>query len=474
MNLRRFAIVIAFAAIATALPRLLYAQSSPAAAATAWVPPAADVAPDPSSVAGLEAGTASAPEAVPAGAIAPGTVINASNWSQYQQYMTDGEIGLWQGKWFWKMPTAAQINVGPTVIYPLPAPFVEASEKYGDQTRLEKSANGRWILKNYIAGVPFPIPDDPNKGQKILTNLNYRIQPHLIAGFSDSGTPLTICNMDRLADTFCWKLDYDVRQLAYNWEPAVPHTEADSADAWLGEWIDVDQPEQYRYATDLVLLYQDNLRIEDNFLFVPALRRSLRLSDAAHCSKIFTFADYTHDDVRGGWNGGIADFDATFLKRMQLLALTQLNTDDGNFPDNYDMPLGWSKPSWGNWELRDTWVIDVRPIAAIGNRYCYGKRVVYIDTNTYAPLAQDLYNSKMDLAKVMVESLTPGEFSGYGKQSWAGGGLVQIWDVTTNHAAFGFTAGPNHTTWTIDGAVKPQYNNIKEYQNPGAIMHMMR
>jgi hypothetical protein len=151
-----------------------------------------------------------------------------------------------------------------------------------------------------------------------------------------------------------------------------------------------------------------------------------------------------------------------------------LNTDDGNFPDNYNMPLGWAKPSWGNWELRDTWVIDVRPIASIGNRYCYGKRIVYLDTNTYAPLAQDLYNTKMEFAKVMVESLTPANFPGSGMQTWAGGGIVQIWDIINHHAAFGYTADEKHHNWTIDGDVKPQYNNLREYQDAGAIMHMMR
>jgi hypothetical protein len=418
---------------------------------------------------------ASAPsdEAVSA-TIAPGTVINSSNWSQYKQYMSDGEIGLWEGKWFWKMPADAQINVGPTTVYPLPAAYVAASEKYGDQTRIEKGGGGRWRLKNYVAGVPFPIPADPDKGQKILTNLNYRIQPHLIAGFEDSGAPLTVCNLDRMTNTLCWKLDYNVRQLAYNWETGVPQTEPTAGGAWLGIWIDVLEPEQYRYATDLLLYWQDNLTTEDNFLFVPALRHSLRLSDAAHCSRAFTFGDFTHDDVRGGWNGGTADFDATFIKRMKLLALAQANNDYGKFPDNYLMPLGWSKPSWGNWELRDTWVIDVRPIAAIGNRYCYGKRILYIDTNTYAPLAQDLYNGKMEFNKVMVESLTPADFPGSGMQSWAGGGIGQFWDVINEHAAFGFTADEKGRNWTIDGAAKPQYNNPKEYQDSGAIMHMMR
>jgi hypothetical protein len=443
------------------------------------VPQNLPLAPDQGEASSLDQGDAIAPEAAApdltaSPAIPPGTVINSSNWMKYQDHFSDGEIGLWQGKWFWKMPPDAQITVGPTKIYPLPAPFVEASEKYGDQTRLERLPNGRWQLKNYVAGVPFPIPDDPDKGQKILTNLNYRIQPHLIAGFPDSGTTLSVCNMDQMQDIFCWHLDYDVRQLAYNWEPGVPRTEDGAGGAWLGEYISVEDPEQYRYAADLILLWQDNLKIEDNFLFVPALRRSLRLSDAAHCSKIFTFADYTHDDVRGGWNGGIADFDSKFVKRMQLLALMQMNNDDGKFPENYLMPLGWAKPSWGNWELRDTWVIDVRPIPSIGNRYCYGKRVVYIDTNTYAPLAQDLYDNSMNFHKVVVESLTPAEFPPYGMQSWAGGGIDQIWDVQNKHAAFGFTADQNGRNWTIDGAVKPQYNNIKEYQNPGAIMHQMR
>ena len=459
---QRIALLLVIAGAAISLTPRAYADPSPVAAGTQPSPLAA----------GAPASNPAA--AAPASGIPPGTVINHTNWSQYQNYLTDGEIGLWQGKWFWKMPPDAQINVGPTVVYPLPAPFVELSEKYGDQTHLDKRPDGRWVLKNYVAGVPFPIPDDPNKGQKLLTNLNYRIQPHLIAGFADSGALLSVCNLDALSNAFCWKLDYDVRQLAYNWEPGVPRTEEGAAGAWLGQWLDVAEPEQFRYATDLILLWQDNLQIEDNYLFVPALRHSLRLSDAAHCARIFTFADYTHDDVRGGWNGGIADFDATFVKRMQLLALTQLNNEDGAFPDNYNMPLGWAKPSWGNWELRDTWVIDVRPIAAIGNRYCYGKRIVYLDTNTYAPLAQDLYNTKMDLAKVMVESLTPANFPGSGMQTWAGGGITQIWDLLNHHAAFGFTADEQHHNWTIDGEVKPQYNNIREYQDAGAIMHMLR
>ncbi len=423
---------------------------------------------------GAEAPSATPQETPEPPAIPPGTVINKTNWMQYKQFFSDGEVGLWEGKWFWKMPDDVQLNVGPTKVYPLPEPFVELTERYGDQTQLVKLPNGRWQLRNYLAGMPFALPHEPNMGLKILTNVYYRINPHLIAGFRDSGTPITVCNMDRFNDVLCWKFNFDIRQMAYNWETGVPRIEKDAGGAWLGIYIDIVQPEQYRYITDLVLRWQDNLRLEDNYLFIPALRRSLRLSDASHCAPIFTFADNTHDDIWGGWNGGIGDFDASFVKRMKLLALTQLNNDYGNFPDNYDLPLGWAKPSWGAWELRNVWVIEIRPIPLIGSKYCYTKRVMYVDMSFNAPLAQDLYDNKMNLSKIILLNLRPAETTSYGMQSWAGGGMQQLWNLHNNHAVMGFTADAHGHNWTIDSAVKSKYDNIHAFQTASGILHQMR
>ena len=426
-----------------------------------------------------EEGSSEAPSAIPGEvpetqAIAPGTIINKSNWMQYRQFFSDGEIGLWEGKWFWKMPDDVQINVGSTTIHPLPRPFVEATERYGGQTQLIRQSNGEWVLTNYVAGIPFAAPQEPNMGLKILTDVYHRIQPHLVVGFRDSGTPGSICNMDRFNDVLCWKFDYNVRQMAYNWETNVARTETGSNGAWLGQWVQIEEPEQYRYVADLVLLWQDNLRPEDNYLFFPAMRRSLRLSDASHCARLFTFADYTHDDLKAGWNGGIGDFEATLVKQMKLLSLTALTNDYGKFPDNYDMSLGWAKPSWGTWELRPVWVIDIRPIPLIAARYCYNKRIMYADKSIYLPLAEDLYDKSDELSKVMMLSPAPAEVPGYGIQTWAGGGILQLWDVKNDHALMNFTADDHNRNLTIDGAVKPQYDNIRLYQSAAGIMSLMR
>jgi hypothetical protein len=458
--------------------------------------------------------------------IPPGTTITKSNWMQYKAFFTDGEIGFWEGRWFWKMPDDVQINVGPTQIYPLPEPFLELTEKYGDQTRLIRLPDGRWQLRNYVAGIPFPVPREPDLGVKILANLNYRIAPHLVAGFNDSGTMGRICEIDRYGNTSCYQVDYDFRQMAYNWEPAVPRVEPGSGSAWLGEWVQAEEPEQLRYTADLVLLWQDNLRPEGHYAYIPALRRSMPLSDTSHCEPLLSSEERSgnysaialngriseiglDDDsasgwlqpvsgavpnalsnnyfggggynstspqqlsvMHGAWNGGVGDYDVTSVKRQQLLALTQLTAEYGKFPDNYDMPLGWAKPSWGSWELRNVWVIEVRPIPLIAR--CQRKRVIYVDTALSAPLAEDLYDDNMNLSKVMVLSSQPLPVAGYGMQTWAGGGILQLWDVQDAHALMSLTSDERGHTWSFDSAVRPQYNSISQFQSPAGLMELMR
>src|SRR5216684_9080427 len=100
-----------------------------------------------------------------------GLVITKQNWTQYKDCFTYGEQRLWQGDLFWKMPDDAEIRVGQQHQWTLPKPYVEATEKYGGQTRLVKQSDGRYKLDNYVAGLPFPNPSEPDKGTKIAANV---------------------------------------------------------------------------------------------------------------------------------------------------------------------------------------------------------------------------------------------------------------------------------------------------------------
>src|SRR5215831_7806045 len=75
--------------------------------------------------------------------IGPGTRITMQNWRQYNQFMPDGMKELFEGKYFWKIPPDVELEVGPTVIHPLPTGYLKATEEGRAQTRIVTLPDGR-------------------------------------------------------------------------------------------------------------------------------------------------------------------------------------------------------------------------------------------------------------------------------------------------------------------------------------------
>ena len=81
-----------------------------------------------------------------------------SNWQQYEDFMPESMIGLFSGKYSWKMPADVRIEIGPTIIHPLPKNYLAATEKYAQQVQLVELPTGGLSLANYHGGIPFPNP----------------------------------------------------------------------------------------------------------------------------------------------------------------------------------------------------------------------------------------------------------------------------------------------------------------------------
>jgi len=113
------------------------------------------------------------------GDIPIGTKITMQNWQQYKQFMPVGMIKLFEGEYGWKMPADVEMPVGPARFDLIPKSWVEATEKYGSQTGVEVLPNGHYRIKNYHSGTPFPNPQDPYKGWKILANTFWFVRPAL-------------------------------------------------------------------------------------------------------------------------------------------------------------------------------------------------------------------------------------------------------------------------------------------------------
>jgi hypothetical protein len=269
-----------------------------------------------------------------------GARITMANWQQYKQFMPLGMQKLFQGTYFWKMPANVEINVGPVVSNTfLPKTWVEATEKYGPQTQVEVLPNGHYVIKNYHGGTPFPNPQEPHKGWKILANVFWGYVPSVyVNGPNNYGS---VWSNDRFGNSNTTTLDVVYRWSDFNTDPGFPVKQDYAPGTWYTEWLMEESPEQARFTSSLNLFFVDQEKqpFPDTFVFVPALRRSLRLASTARCSPVFGF-DWSYDDAKtNGFNGSTSIYTGDFLADRNILTLAHFNEDGAIFPGGYLMPL---------------------------------------------------------------------------------------------------------------------------------------
>jgi Protein of unknown function (DUF1329) len=402
--------------------------------------------------------------------IAPGTRITIENWRQYSQFMPDGMQALFEGKYFWKMPVDVVLDVGPTVIHPLPKRYLEATEQGSTRTKLISMPDGRLNIEGYQGGLPFPDPAEPHIGWKILADFWFRYFPHLVVNGPDNlGFS---CGLDSYRSVSCVKGLWVYRQLSFNTDPGIPTTIPGAQGKFYTSWFMVQEPEQQKYSATLTIGYSDLSRPEDVYTFVPALRRAQQLSTAARCAE--SGSDTTPDDGRFGFDGTLPDFNATLVSEKKILSQMDVGSAGSAFPDNYDMPLGWPKPSWGKWELRDVYVLDVRKIKSEAAGYCYGKRIMYIDRQFFGALWLDLYDAMMREWKFALLQPIVLMVPGIGLQNSTGAWFAHFWDIARNHATF---SGPNDGHGydvLINEAAPKQYLDLERYTTPAGLSEIMR
>jgi len=196
-----------------------------------------------------------------------------------------------------------------------------------------------------------------------------------------------------------------------------------SSTVWDCRWLSLGKiyefsglvgfPEQEKYTAQLSLLPDDPEKVQEIYVFVPALRRSVRMSSAARCSPLLG-SDFNQDDNSDGIFFQPPNFKATLLGTKKVLAIMhgdQSHWFGGDLPggdrlfDRDGLP-GWPNPIVGNWELRDVYIIDLTPLPVIAD-YCYGHKVIFIDRETFVQIYLDDYDSKGRLYKAQLIWHTP-------------------------------------------------------------------
>jgi hypothetical protein len=409
------------------------------------------------------AGSAPAPENA---AIQVGTIITVQNWKQYQDFMPDGMAQLFAGQYSLKIPPDVQMEIGPTLIHPLPNSYVDATEKYSGQIQLVELPDGGLTVKGYQGGTPFPNPSDPHKGWKVLANLWYRYMPYLAVDTNGNG-----CVTSNGSGINCKAVVILNRQLAFLTDPGVPSKVPDSGDKFYAQWLMVTEPEQSRYTATLTISYEDLTRDEDSYIFLPALRRYQPISTLARCSPN-QGTDSTQEEYRFGFDSNLSELSVDFVATKKIVMLLP-DSPPAHFPDDFDMPLGWPKPSWGKWQVRDVDVISVAKLPARAQGYCYGKRVMYIDRTSSAPLWEDLYDSQMHLWRLYGMFLHPREVPNVGVVDASTQMIYSFWDVQNSHATFFIEPADNRPYYLNEQAPK-DYFDLRRYTEPSGLNLIMR
>ena len=408
-------------------------------------------------------------------AIAPGTVITPQNWQNYKKEMPFGLMTLFDGRYFWKIPADAQIQVGPTIVLPQPKPYLDASEKYGAQTSIGTTGAGHHYVKNYVGGMPFPdaftSKNDPGKGYKILADDYLSWVPNLYAQPLDH--PGVSCTQDRFNNIACTTIAWIYTQVGWNTDPGVPQNYPQAGDAWFTQWFEVITPEQSKYTTNLTVFYKNPERAQDDYVFVPSLRRSLRLAISARCAPA-AGSDLVLDDYfTPGFNGGLALFDATYLGHRKVLILEgDFTHETGKIPDDWDMPLGFPKPSWGKWQLRDVDIIDTRRIPSENAGYCYGSRIMYVDSIYHYAGWLDIFDTNLKHWKIQYWGSRAEDVAGLGHVN-TNSVTLGVWDVQNDHATYLSTYDATGVGPNFNSGAPPGYYNYTTYSSPSGLMQVM-
>jgi uncharacterized protein DUF1329 len=262
------------------------------------------------------------------------------------------------------------------------------------------------------------------------------------------------------------------RQLSFNTDPGVPASFSGAADKYFTQVEMVEEPEQERYTAVLAISHTDLTRPEEVYVFIPSLRRYQTLSPSARCSPDLG-TDETPDDRRCGFDSNLTQLSAEFIGTKKILSLMGFTLPTGRFPENYDMPLGWPKPSWGKWQLRDVYQVGVSKLPSRGSGYCFAKRVVYVDATIFAPLWEDLYDKKLQPNRSIALFLRTLDIPGIGPQDSSNSMVYGIWDVQTHHATVFAEPGDDQPFYVNDEAPK-DFTDLERYTTPNGLNMIMR
>ena len=344
--------------------------------------------------------------------VQPGDVVTKANVDAVSDLVSPGIR--------WCLEHGMQMRIIANRTIELDHAYREATEKHAGQTRL--SPDGRSLV-GYVAGLPFPFidPNDPQVARKIMWNYDHR--PFLTddldarnfdadTGQLDDAEPMAV-ERHYLIDHL--RVLFFTGRLYVDPTPLLPSEPGVRLKFSLHPLL---EPFDLKGAGFSSVRYLDPDRQDDTWLYLPQLRRVRRLSSAARSDALL--GQDTDVDSYGGYAGQVAWFDWKFLGEKTVLASFHAE----HFPVQY-CPGSGDFVFCDNWEPRSVYVVEGTPLDP---QYAFGKRVLFIDKQTFFIAYSDMYDRRMELWKVWVNQY------GFRSRAWPDAGIAYPDEMPFNHS----------------------------------------
>ena len=243
-------------------------------------------------------------------------------------------------------------------------------------------------LENALPGIPFPIPGD---GREVMWNHRLHYMGRAMEFKYDSW--LVNASGDRSLTT--------TAQSAWDFPVFDPkRTRPLRPDDPLLRWkLDYSGPQRRAGEAFLLIDSVDPSKYPRKvWSYVPGQRRAKRVEvpdEAPHASSSGT---YTNDDAFV-YTGVLERYDIKLIGKREMIV--PYNTYRLTYHANVDdfLQKGEINPELLRWELHRVWVVEatLKP----GQNHVYGRRVFYVDEDSWAALASDEYDLEGKLLRVV-------------------------------------------------------------------------
>ena len=276
------------------------------------------------------------------------------------------------------------VTVQETTDFPVRSAYLSATETYAHQVSLD----GGTRIGGYHGGRPFPVLDvsDPQAGEKTAWNLRYRDMPRAfelqvtMQSINNAGA-ITMQNLGRM------QARYGLHRVGEERDDPQWQARGEYMKATFQLLAPADQEGQVRILTlhdDLALVHGElaynpqNRRIRKSYANVLGMMGGGRYEVLMEEQPPFFFIGY------------IQAYQWTYKGEQTLLMPGFLRAEQLTFG---------GKSNWypdAAWELRRVVILEATPKGA----HPYGKRIFYLDAQTYAPLCILSYNPQGEFVRL--------------------------------------------------------------------------